>query len=417
VFAVPLTPVAAQVAPIAYSDATGDLFTAQSDGSGSARVAAGGPSASFEALDITSDGTSILAIQFGDDRRVVLVSVATGAVRAIAGTTGADAASMSNDGKTVVFSTSQGVYTVDISSGRLAEIVDTPAGATDTLARVSPDARTVAFARTTPLASGDDETALHVVPAAGGITRQVAANVLTARSVGGGIAFSPDGRRLLYAGDDASPGIRSVSTSGGAPTVLTTELDYWPVFLDASTVLFARSSTSPNADTNAASPRYPEPDDLYELWSVPAGGGAATVLAEGDYETLAVELAAPATTAGRGQAAPPGSVQAIPTLHAQAVVAAGGFPIGVGCRTACTVRSVLVGVLRRAHRSLTARVPQWGSASARLPHGGRAKLFVRLNAKARKAFAKGGSFRLTLRTTVRSPAGRRTLSQPIRFRP
>src|SRR4051812_32948156 len=262
----PHAPGAAPVAHIAYSDAAGDLFIAQSDGSASRRVAAGGPSASLESLDVTADGTSILAIQFGTDRRVVLVSVATGAVRAIAGTTGADAASISRDGKTVAFSTSQGVYRVDSSSGTLAEIVDTPAGSTDALARISADGRTVAFARTTELANGDDATSLHLVPAAGGTVREVATNVLTARSGGGGLAFSPDGRRLLYVGDDTRPGIWSVATSGGASVALTGDLDYWPIFANESTVLFARSSTSLNADASADTPRFPDPDDLYELW-------------------------------------------------------------------------------------------------------------------------------------------------------
>ena len=412
-FALPHAPVAAPVAHIAYSDAAGDLFIAQSDGSASTRVAAGGPSASLESLDVTADGTSILAIQFGSDRRVVLVSVATGAVRAIAGTTGADAASISSDGKIVVFSTSQGVYRVDPSSGTLAEIVDTPAGSTDALARISTDGRTVAFARTTELANGDDATSLHVVPAAGGTVREVATNVLTARSIGGGLAFSPDGTRLLYVGDDTRPGIWSVATSGGSSVALTGDLDYWPIFANESTVLFARSSTSPNADASADTPRFPDPDDLYELWSVSAGGGPARVLAEGDYETLAAQLPTIATTGGQG--APPAVVQPVPTLRVQTVVSAGGFPIAVACQAACTVKSVLVGVIRRGRRSLAAGLPQWGSASARLPRGGRAKLFVRLNAKAKKAFAKGGSFKLTLRTTIQSPAGKRTVSQPVRF--
>ena len=367
-------------------------------------AAAGGPSASLESLDITADGS----VDPGDPSSGPIGGLSSCRSRRgeCAPSQGPQAPTQRRSrvtGKTVVFSTSQGVYRVAPSSGTLAEIVDTPAGSTDALARVSPDGRTVAFARTTQLANGDDATSVQVVPAAGGTVRQVATDVLTARSAGGGLAFSPDGTRLLYVGDDTRPGIWSVPTSGGAAVALTGDLDYWPVFVDASTVLFARSSTSPNADASADTPRFPA-----RTTCTSSDRAGRRRHCHGHRRGRLRDACSPAPS-GRGDRRAgdsAGGRQPLPPLRAQAVVAAGGFPIGVTCKAACTVKSVLVGVIRRHGRSLAAKVPQWGSASASLPRGGRAKLFVRLNAKAKKAFAaKRGSFTLTL-TNDGSVAGR-----------
>ncbi len=89
-----------------------------------------------------------------------------------------------------------------------------------------------------------------------------------------------------------NPGIFVVGAGSGEPAQLTHDLDAWPVFTDnGATISFARDATSENADDESADPVELLDEDTYELWTVPASGGAETFVHEGDYETLAVRQA------------------------------------------------------------------------------------------------------------------------------
>jgi hypothetical protein len=142
-------------------------------------------------------------------------------------------------------------------------------------------------------------------------------------------------------------------------------------------------------------------------------GANVAVLAEGDYETLAVGVVATAAPPAPGPG--PLKVDKAPPQKVAAVVAAGGFPLRFSCAKSCTVTSVLVGRIPRRRRSVAATAPVWARGKARLPNGGRAKLFVRLNAAAKQRFPRAGTFRLTLRTTIRTASGQRTTSQQVSF--
>src|SRR5439155_583239 len=150
---------------------------------------------------------------------------------------------------------------------------------------ISPDSKNVLA-----LAAGA-EPGLVLVPTTGGPPKPIGS---TANADAGWISWSPDGKSLLYAGDYPTSGLFTVEVAGGNPVQLTSDTDYWPSFsADGGTVLFVRDSSSDNSDFNSASPADPRDDDSFELWSAATDGSGAAVIAEGDYETLA--LAQPAS--------------------------------------------------------------------------------------------------------------------------
>ena len=398
---------------VVYSDATGDLFVAGPDGKSSTSLFTADGTTALAALENTPDGTAILAVDSGDEHRIVVVPLAGGAVRAVRGSSGADAGTLSPDGTTVAFSTETGIYSVPFTGGTPKQLVATPVGSTDSLPRYAPNGQTIAFVREAVDDAGNALGALETIPASGGSPTPLATGVLASFAQGGRISFSPDGMTLVFAGDGDHPGIASVPASGGAVTHVTNDLDYWPIFSNAGTLLFARSTSSPNSDSSSLDPVDPVADDLYELWTSRQDGTGARVLAEGDYETLAVTTG---TTNPPGPPAPaPGAVEKPPVQKLGAVLAKGGFSVGVSCPHACTITSVLVGRLPARRQVLTVAPKVWGRGSVRRPSGGRSKLFVRLNAAAKKSFPRTKGFTLTLRTTIQSSTGRRTSSQPVRF--
>ena len=78
---------------------------------------------------------------------------------------------------------------------------------------------------------------------------------------------------------------------------LTTDEDYWPAFsADGTKIFFSRDATSDDADANAGSPVDPSDDDVDELWAMSPDGSHAAVVAEGDFEDLAVSPPASSST-------------------------------------------------------------------------------------------------------------------------
>jgi dipeptidyl aminopeptidase/acylaminoacyl peptidase len=275
----------AAVAALAFTNASGELYVGD-------QLLAGDDNVSYQALELTPSGGSVLALESGEETRLVLVPVAGGDPKPIPGSTDADSGSISPDGKTIVFTTLEGVFTVPAAGGNPVELVTTPDGATDSLAEFSPDGTKIAFARDVVDDDANETVTLELVPVSGGTPVARAHGLLGSLPQGGRISFSPDGTSIAYAGSDDSPGIFVVGAGSGEPTQLTHDLDAWPVFTDnGATISFARDATSENADGESADPVELLDEDTYELWTVPASGGAETFVHEGDYETLAVRQA------------------------------------------------------------------------------------------------------------------------------
>jgi dipeptidyl aminopeptidase/acylaminoacyl peptidase len=273
----------AAVAALAFTNGAGELYLGD-------QLLAGDDSVSYQALELTPNGASVLAIESGEETRLVLVPVAGGDPRPLPNTSDADSGSISPDGKTVAFTTLEGVYTTPVTGGAATELVTTPDGATDSLAEYAPDGKTIAFARDVVDDEGNESVALELVSASGGKPSAHADGLLGSLPQGGRISFSPDGKRIAYAGDADNPGIFVIPLSSGEAEQLTTGLDCWPVFsADGATISFSRDATSDNADDNSDDPVELLDEDVYELWTVPAAGGAETFVHEGDYETLAVK--------------------------------------------------------------------------------------------------------------------------------
>jgi hypothetical protein len=279
----------AAAALLASTNANGELFV---DGT----QLAADTGATYQALELAPDGRSVLAVESGDTTRIVLVPVAGGDPRPVDGTADADAASISPDGRTIVFSTFTGIFTVPAAGGSPKRLVETPDGATDSLPEFSPDGRSLAFARDVVDDDGNELATLEVMPASGGKPVDRATGLAGSLASGGRISFSPDGATIAYAGDENGPGIWTVGRGAGGPEQLTSGLDAWPVFSpDGTTISFARDAASDDSDANAGEPLDPVDEDFYELWSVPAAGGDEVLLHEGDYETLATaQIAGPA---------------------------------------------------------------------------------------------------------------------------
>src|SRR5262249_6141206 len=113
-------------------------------------------------------GASVLAIESGQETRLVLVPLAGGEPKPVPGTADADSGSISPDGKTIAFTTLEGVFTVPLAGGAPTELVTTPDGATDSLAEFSPDGKTIAFGRDVVDRGGNESVTLELVPATGG---------------------------------------------------------------------------------------------------------------------------------------------------------------------------------------------------------------------------------------------------------
>jgi WD40-like Beta Propeller Repeat len=283
--------------PIAYSDLNGDLFVNTVSAGGESPVFQNDGSASMGALSISPDGKQVLALSSGDDVQLVLVPAAGGTPVPIAGTVGAQDGSISPDGKSAVFSIAPGgsdtldagIYTVPVGGGTPKSIVATPDNATDSLPVLSPDQTQVAFVRDGVDSNGDEVVAVEMQPVAGGTVRQLATDVSASLYNGGRLSFSADGKTIAYAGAFDNPGIFTVSVASGTVAQLTSDTDYWPNFLpDGSAIAFSRDASSSNADDNQDDPVAPAESDTDELWTMQVDGTSPTVVAEGDFETLAL---------------------------------------------------------------------------------------------------------------------------------
>jgi len=292
----------ASTLPIAYSDYGGDLFLGTADGAPPTTIFQNDGSTSLQALAITPDGSKVLALSTGDTVQLVLVPATGGSVAPISGTTDAQDGSVSPDGKSAIFSIgpdapdttlAAGIYSVPLGGGTPKLLVQTPDGATDTLPQLSPDGTQIAFARDETDSSGTEQISLELQPVAGGSPQQLASDVASTVSNGGRFSFSPDGRTIVFSGAFDDPGLYTVSVGGGSVSQLSSEYDYWPVFTsDGGSIVFSRDASSPGADDNqdtpVAPPSDPSASDIDELWTAAADGSNPTVVAEGDFEALAV---------------------------------------------------------------------------------------------------------------------------------
>ena len=283
---------------IAYSDVDGNVYFGTAANGPATTIYQSDGSTTLASLAITPDGANVLALSNGTDvTQLALVPAGGGTVAGVAGTDGAQDGSISPDGKSVIFSLAPngsdtlaaGIYSVPIAGGTPTALVTSPAGATDSLPQLSPDGTQVAFVRDTVDSSGNEVVALELQPVAGGALRQLATGVAAALFNGGRLSFSPDGKKIAYAGSFDNPGLFTVSVADGSVSQLSQEYDYWPVFTsDGSTIVFSRDAASPGADDNADTPVDPVDVDTDELWTMSADGTNPAVVAEGDFESLAV---------------------------------------------------------------------------------------------------------------------------------
>jgi WD40-like Beta Propeller Repeat len=329
---------------LAYSDDNGNLYLGTVAGNDGTAIFQTDGATQMSALSISPDATSVLALASADTEQLDLVPVSGAAPSPINGTEGADSGSFSPDGTSVIFSIgrdtsptlSPGIYSVSLAGGTPKQLVSTPVNSTDSLPQLSPNGATVAFVRDTINASNVETVGLDVAPASGGAATQLAVGLSPAISGGERIDFSPDGKTLVYSGDYTDPGIYTIAVAGGVSAQITSDSDYWPSFsADGSTVFFARDAFSPNADDNAVSPVDPAAgNDIDELWSVNANGSSPAVIAEGDFETLALAsngaTSVAVGSAGSTGSSSPGSTTGTTGTSTGAPAGGGGAATGPG---------------------------------------------------------------------------------------
>lgn len=345
---------------IAYSDGGGSLYVATAQGTSAKTLYESDSSTTMEALDVSPDGKQVLAIEYGDQRQLVLVPVAGGAPVPVAGADGAGSGSFSPDGTKLVFSLdeyasdtlSAGIYTVSVAGGTPKPVTATPSGGSDSLPKYSPDGTTLAFVRDTyDDDHGNETVSLELMPSSGGSLKALATGLAPDLGSGGRLSFSPDGTKIAFVGDSSNPGIFTVPVAGGDPTQLTSDFDYWPSFMtDGSKLYFSRDATSANADDNAATPVAPADNNLYELWTVKKDGSGETMVAKGDFEYLA--LAALATSGGSSSTAAAASPA---TKAAGASAASGGKSATSPTKTSAGKASVKARVGSATSISVTIR--------------------------------------------------------------
>jgi Tol biopolymer transport system component len=303
-FAAVAAAAAAALSPsqIAYTDLAGNVYVASTSGEAVTQIYENDGATALTTLGVSPDGARILALSAGDVQQLVLLPAAGGAPVPLPATEGADAGSFSADG--VVYSIAgdaPGIYTLKLPGSTPKRVVVTPADATDSLPRVSPDGKQIAFVRQAVDDQGESSSTLQLVAASGGTPKALAAGVTATLADGGGLSFSPDGTTIAYAGDLGNPGIFTVPVAGGEPTQLTGDGDDWPTFSrDGATIFFSRDFTSSGASALTDG-------DIYELWAVALDGAGESLVAEGDFELVAVPPVARPTGGGSGGGSGSGS--------------------------------------------------------------------------------------------------------------
>jgi Tol biopolymer transport system component len=129
---------------------------------------------------------------------------------------------ISPDGKEIVFSAFQepftpqdgvDVWTIPVEGGLAARLTNDTSR--ESYPCWSPDGKWVAFVAWHAKSENEGFDAIHVVPAAGGETRQVSSE--TDKVGGGAIAFAPDGKRIAFFSGGA---IKTIPVEGGQAEVL-----------------------------------------------------------------------------------------------------------------------------------------------------------------------------------------------------
>jgi Tol biopolymer transport system component len=268
---------------LAWSDVGGALHLS-TDGGATDKVLYDGSNGSVQAFDLAPDGKSVLALE-QDSSQLALVPIGGGAPAPIAGTDGALDGAFSPDGSTIVFSSANGISTVPTAGGSAKLVVADTEGNTNALPTYSPNGKQLAYVDSTFDNDGNETDTIELVAAAGGTPSAVATGAAEDPYSGGRLQFSPDGKRIVYAGTLDAPGIYVVAAAAGStPTQLTSDEDYWPSFsADGSKIWFSRDAYSTNADDQQPTPKKPVDEDADELWSMGADGSSPGVVAEGEY--------------------------------------------------------------------------------------------------------------------------------------
>jgi hypothetical protein len=295
-----LVPIAstATVAHLAFVDLTGTLFMTDASGKNPATLYDASVKPAVQSFDFSNDNQKVLVLDAGT-QLLATVPAGGGDPSDISGTDHATSGTFSPDGGTIVFATSDGIYTVPASGGSPKQVVATPSEDVDTLPAYSPDGKKIVFVRN----DGTTGT-VELVAASGGSVTDVTTGALPDPGQGGRVSFSRDGKTILFAGNYDSLGVWTVPAAGGDKKQLTDQIDLWPAYSpDDSKIFFSRDSYSPGADDQQPNPVSPNPNDVDELWSMSATGDNIAVISEGDYEFLVVGGTAPPpppTTTAKG---------------------------------------------------------------------------------------------------------------------
>jgi WD40-like Beta Propeller Repeat len=295
-----LVPIAstATVTNLAFVDLTGSLYLTDGSGKNPKTLYDASVAPAVQSFDFSNDNQRVLVLSAGS-QQLATVPVGGGDPTNIGGTDHATSGTFSPDGGTVVFATSDGIYTVPASGGSPKQVVSTPSQDVDTAPAYSPDGKKIAFVR-----NDGTQGTIELVAASGGSVTDVTTGALADPAQGARVSFSRDGSTILFAGSYDSLGVWTVPAAGGTKKQLTNQIDLWPSFSpDGTKIYFSRDSYSPGADDQQPSPVSPTPNDVDELWSMSASGDNIAVISEGDYEFLAVGGTAPPpppTTTSKG---------------------------------------------------------------------------------------------------------------------